>query len=164
MIVGQPGGGKSWLAREIGARTGLPVFHMDQIHWMPGWVERPRAEKIAMAQAVEAQEAWVFEGGLSATYQTRLARADTLIVLDTALGLRLWRVFWRTLRDYGRTRPDLPEGCPENFDPTFWRWIWDTRHTQRDRLYTLAASAPPHVTCHILRNPREVARYLDGLT
>ncbi|SFG18205.1 hypothetical protein SAMN04488020_101426 [Palleronia marisminoris] len=29
MIVGQPRAGKSTLARELGARTGLPVVHID---------------------------------------------------------------------------------------------------------------------------------------
>jgi adenylate kinase family enzyme len=36
MIVGQPGSGKSWLAGQIGKRLGLPVHHMDHIHWQPG--------------------------------------------------------------------------------------------------------------------------------
>ncbi len=63
MIVGGPGSGKSTLAREVGARLGLPVFHMDQIHWQENWVERPLVEKIPMAKAVVAQDAWVFEGG-----------------------------------------------------------------------------------------------------
>lgn len=48
MIVGQPGAGKSYLARAMGQKTGLPVQHMDMIHWKPGWVERDKAEKLAM--------------------------------------------------------------------------------------------------------------------
>lgn len=36
MIVGGPGAGKLWLARDLGRISGLPVFHMDQIHWKPG--------------------------------------------------------------------------------------------------------------------------------
>ena len=44
MIVGQPGAGKSTLAREIGAITHLPVVHIDLIHWRAGWVERTGAE------------------------------------------------------------------------------------------------------------------------
>lgn len=38
MIIGQPGSGKSTLAREMGKHTGLPVVHIDTIHWQPGWV------------------------------------------------------------------------------------------------------------------------------
>lgn len=34
MIVGQPGSGKSTLARKLGEHTGLPVVHIDTIHWL----------------------------------------------------------------------------------------------------------------------------------
>lgn len=163
MIVGQPGSGKSTLARALGARTGLPVHHMDRIHWMPGWVERPRAEKMALANAVEAGEAWIFEGGLSSTYANRLARCDTLVVLDMALPLRAWRVARRTLRDYGRTRPDLPENCPEQADPEFWRFIWRTRHTARARILRLVDEAGPGVAVHCLRRPVDVRRFLAAV-
>lgn len=60
MLVGGPGSGKSTLARWLSAETGLPVFHMDHIHWKSGWVERERAEKVEMARAIEAQEFWIF--------------------------------------------------------------------------------------------------------
>lgn len=36
MIFGGAGSGKSTLARKIGARTGLPVIHIDPIYWEPG--------------------------------------------------------------------------------------------------------------------------------
>ena len=54
MVIGQPGSGKSTFARSLGAATGLPVHHMDHIHWMSGWQERPRAEKLRMVREVEA--------------------------------------------------------------------------------------------------------------
>ncbi len=163
MIVGQPGGGKSWLARAIGARTGLPVHHMDMIHWMPGWVERPQPQKIDMARAVEDSDAWVFEGGLSSTYYSRLARADTLIVLDMPFLLRCWRVFTRTLRDYGRSRADLPPDCPEQFSAEFWHFIWTTRNTNRARMYALIDKADRQTTVHVLKSRRDVARFLKTL-
>jgi adenylate kinase family enzyme len=36
MIIGRPGSGKSTLARELGRITGLPLVHIDHIHWEPG--------------------------------------------------------------------------------------------------------------------------------
>ena len=89
MIVGQPGAGKSTLARQLGARTGLPVVHIDHIHWTPGWVEREREEKLAMMRAAEREESWIIEGGLSATWDTRLPRADTVIGGSSSQAARL---------------------------------------------------------------------------
>ena len=57
MIGGGPGAGKSTLARALGARAGLPVIHIDPIHWMPGWVERPAAEKARLRREVHMRDA-----------------------------------------------------------------------------------------------------------
>lgn len=160
MILGQPGSGKSTLARQLGEIAGLPVVHVDLIHWMPGWQERPTDEKIRLARIEEAKEAWIFEGGLSRTWDTRLARADTLIWLDLPLWLRAWRVFCRTLKDYGRSRADLPEDCPERFDREFWAWIWNTRNTGRQKMGACVQAAPPEKRVFHLRHPREVRAFL----
>ena len=163
MIVGQPGSGKSTLARALGARTGLPVIHMDHIHWKPGWIERDRAEKDRLVREAHAGEAWVFEGGHSATYGERLARADTLIWLDVPLGLRLRRVVTRTFRHRGRTRPDLPEGCPERLGnlPEFVRFIWRSRRTSRERIARLVTEAGPGTEVVILSSGAQVESYLS---
>ena len=163
MIVGQPGSGKSTLARALGARTGLPVVHIDRIHWRSGWIERSQEEKSRLCREVEARDDWVVEGGHSATWDTRVARADLLVWLDRPVGLRLWRVLRRSLTDLGRTRPDLPEGCPEQIRnlPRFLTFIWRTRRTAHNRLAQLAAQAPCPVVR--LRTNREVAGFLAGL-
>lgn len=166
MIVGQPGSGKSTLARMLGQVTGLPVFHMDRIHWMAGWVERPQSEKIAMARAVEAQDLWIFEGGLSVTWPERSARADLVVWLDVPLWRRMWRVARRSVVHHGQVRPDLPEGCPERLGPEtlpFWRWIWDTRHSGRRGIERLLAGLPPDKRVVRLTTVAGVQRFLAGL-
>jgi adenylate kinase family enzyme len=167
MILGQPGAGKSTLARIIGARTGLPVFHIDHIHWQAGWIERPRAEKTRLCHAVEAQECWIFEGGHSATWANRLARADLVVWLDIPVTTRFLRVLWRTLHDYGKNRPDLPAGCPEGFGREtlpFWQFIWRTRHTARARIARLCADAPPDKMVVHLQDQSQITVFLDSLT
>jgi len=164
MIIGQPGSGKSTLARALGAVTGLPVVHIDQIHWQSGWIERANADKDRLCAEVHASPRWIFEGGRSVTWPDRLHRADTLIWLDLPLGLRLWRVLRRTLRHYGRTRPDLPAGCPERFSAEFLLWIWRTRHSGRALAGRLYASAPADKALHHLTSPRQVAAFLADQT
>ncbi len=165
MICGGPGSGKSTLARMMGARLGLPVYHMDHIHWLPGWTPRPAADKIPMVRAIIAQDHWVFEGGNSATYADRAARADTLIWLDLPVWLRFRRVVWRTIRDHGKTRPDMAPDCREGFHHEtlpFWLWIWQTRKTARARLARLAAETTDLDVIH-LKSPSQVAAFLASL-
>ena len=163
MIIGPPGSGKSTLARELGGITHLPVVHIDRIHWRSGWVERGPEEKTRLCREVHARPAWIFEGGHSRTWDERLARADTLIWLDMPIGLRLYRVTWRTLRWYGRSRPDLPDGCPEQLSAEFYAFIWRTRKTQRAKSAALLASAQDWQAVHHLRSPAAVRRYLAAL-
>ncbi|MEM8790377.1 MAG: DNA topology modulation protein FlaR [Pseudomonadota bacterium] len=163
MIVGGPGSGKSTLARLLGDKTSLPVYHMDLIHWKPGWVERGKAEKLVLAREVEARERWIFEGGLSTTYAERAMRADTLIWLDFPLWRRYVRVIWRTLKQRGKTRPDLPENCPERFDREFLHFIWRTRQSSRRSVIALIEKPYPHLDVHILRSLTEVRAFLHGI-
>ena len=165
MIVGQPGSGMSTLAREVGGKTGLPVEHIDHIHWQPGWLERPRDEKTRLCHEVEAREQWIFEGGHSATWRNRLARADMLIWLDLPLPLRLRRVVKRTVVWRGRNRPDLPEGCPEGFHREtlpFWRYIWRTRRSGRSNIQRLWYSAPEGKAKVRLTSRADVRRFLNS--
>ncbi|APX12236.1 AAA family ATPase [Tateyamaria omphalii] len=164
MIIGQPGSGKSTLAGQLGDKTFLHVIHIDLIHWTSGWVERAAQEKSAMTLDVIAKPTWIFEGGHSRTWPQRLDRADTLIWLDLPLGLRLRRVLWRTIKHYGRSRPDLPEGCPEQFSAEFLSYIWRTRHTSRANMRALYDGAPADKTKYHLTSPAAVRRFLDGLS
>jgi adenylate kinase family enzyme len=166
MIVGGPGSGKSTLARTIGARTGLPVYHMDLIHWQENWVERPRPQRWKLAAEIETRDRWVFEGGLSRTYDSRLARADVLIWLDLPVGLRLWRVTKRLFRYLGQNRPDLPQGCAERIHPETWafyRFIWTHRHRSRDKIVQLIERHEGAAQIIHLRRPDEVAAYVAQL-
>ncbi len=160
MIIGQPGSGKSTLARLLGEKLGLPVVYIDQIHWCSGWVERSSHEKTSLVSEVHARDSWIFEGGHSATWPERLNRADVLIWLDFPLSVRAWRIFWRTLNYYGKSRPDLPAGCPERFNWEFSLWIWKTRRSNRQNALRLYESVPIGKSKLCLRSQSEVQALL----
>ncbi len=162
MIIGGSGAGKSTLARNLGARLNLPVYHMDrEVHWLPGWVERPAKDKAAIVTAIAARDEWVFEGGHSSTYRQRLARADLLIWVDAPFWRRLWRVTWRALTGLGQSRPDLADNCPETLKnlPEFWRFLWSTRKSAPEKLARIYAEAD--LPKHHLRSFAEIDAFLE---
>ncbi len=165
MIIGQPGSGKSTLARKLGERTGLPVVHIDTIHWQPGWIERSRDEKTRLCHEVEARERWIFEGGHSTTWNNRLARADMLIWIDRAAPLRFWRVLLRTMLNRGRSRPDLPDNCPELLTnlPEFFRFMWRTKTSSREAIKRFVATVPSGCRVVCLRSNRDTDVFLASM-
>ncbi|MEM8868927.1 MAG: DNA topology modulation protein FlaR [Pseudomonadota bacterium] len=166
MIVGAPGSGKSTLARQMGGRLGLPVVHMDHIHWRAGWVERAQSEKTEMLEAVYSTPQWIVEGGHSRSFAQRVARAQMMVWLDVPVGLRLWRVLRRSWRFRGQVRPDLPEGCPEEIG---WRtvefvsFILRTRRQSRARIAAIAAAPPAHLQVVRLGSLPQVRDFLERL-
>ncbi len=140
MVMGPPGAGKSTLARQLGAFFGLPVFHLDQVWWRPGWIEAPPDAFRADVERIAALPAWVIDGNFTATIVPRLCAADTLIYLDCPNWLSLLRVIRRTISGYGRIRPDMPAGCLERFELEFLRFVWAYNRTRRARNLALIES------------------------
>lgn len=133
LVIGSPGAGKSTLAHAVAERTDLPLFHLDQMFWLPGWVERDRDAGRAELAGVLAGERWIIDGNYGSTMPQRVARADTVIWLDYPTSLCLARVFKRWWQYRGRARPDMTEGCPENLNLEFLLYVMNFRRAWRQR-------------------------------
>lgn len=128
LVLGLSGAGKSTWARRLAAGYGVPLLHLDTVHWLPGWVERDLTDERALVgEFLDENGAWVIEGGYSDVhFERRLAEADRIYVLLAPRLVRLWRVGRRWLTYRGTNRPDITEGCPEKLDLEFIKWIlWD---------------------------------------
>ncbi len=163
MIIGGPGSGKSTLARSLGARLGLPVTHIDQLNFGPGWIEVDRAQRDANLRAIIANSRWIIDGNYSSTADDRMARADTLIWLDVPIWRRLWRVAARTWRYYGQSRPDLAEGCPERVSLDFIQYILTSNRRQRAKAADRYTRMKTKGAAFRLCTRQDVASFLDGL-
>lgn len=165
MIVGGPGSGKSTLAIELSKRSGLTVYHMDHIHYESGWIERSQEQKDRLSNEIHMLDSWIFEGGHSRTYAQRVQRADTFIWLDFPVWLRIFRVLRRSVQYYGRSRPDLPEGCPEQFNFQtfeFLRFIWRTR--KASKLLEIYNNPPAHLRAYRIDSNEAAKDLLDRIT
>ena len=124
VVIGCSGAGKSTFARILGELTGLPVTHIDQLFWEPGWVMAPQTVYLERLGAVVERETWIIEGVNASTLDLRLPRTDLVIWLDRSRWVCLWRVARRIATSYGQVRPDMAPGCPEQIDFEFFRYIW----------------------------------------
>ena len=161
MVIGCGGAGKSTLARGIAARTGLPLVHLDRHYWRPGWQEPDKQawrEQVAVLAAVPR---WIMDGNYGDTIDLRLARADTVIVLDPPPWRCLLGVLTRAARWYGRSREDMAPGCPERIDGAFLLYVWSYRRTHRPRVLALLRDFPGD-RVH-LRSRRAARGYLATL-
>ncbi len=161
LILGCSGAGKSTLSLALAARTGLPVIHLDKHYWRAGWVEPPKEEWRVQVAALTAKPEWIMDGNYGGTVVDRLAVADTAVVLDFSTATCLWRVTKRIAAGYGRTRPDLADGCPEQIDLAFFRYVVRFRRNQRPRLMSALKGFGGRAV--ILTRPSEVPEFLDGL-
>jgi adenylate kinase family enzyme len=133
LIVGPCGAGKSTLARHLGARLNLPIFHLDQLNWHPGWIEGTKAELRAKVAEITAGERWLIDGTYGSTLTERLPHADTVVYLDYPVRLCVSRLLQRIRTYRGRSRPDMPENCPERLDLAFLWYVmrWNAGPGQR---------------------------------
>ncbi len=134
LIVGSCGSGKSTLARSLHETTGLPVVHLDALHWLPGWRERPREEFDALLMAELEKPRWIIDGNFSRTLPLRLKYCDAVIWLDYNRFTCLWGVIKRVAGSLGRTRPDMGAGCPERFDWDFMKFVWNFNRQNRPKM------------------------------
>jgi adenylate kinase family enzyme len=133
IVMGPPGSGKSALARELGWRYNLPVFHLDQAYWQPGWIETPPEVFRDEVERIASLPTWVIDGNYVDTIGPRFRAADTVVYLDVPTWLCMLRIVGRIVLSYGRVRPDAAPGCPERVDFGFLRFAWNWNRMRRAR-------------------------------
>ena len=161
IILGSPGAGKRTFSFALAERTGLPVYHLDQMFWRAGWVSVTKEDFDAKLAETLTKEEWIIDGNYSRTIPMRLEKCDTVFYLDYPRLVCFFGVVRRVLGSLGKTRPDMAEGCPERFDLEFLQYTWKFRKKQRAGILALLEGANAEI--HIFRSRKEAKRYLDGM-
>lgn len=120
-VTGNAGVGKSTLASLLGDHLGLPVVGLDQVVWRPGWGKTPSPERERLEREIASRPAWIVDG------VSRIIReaADTIVFIDFPRRIAISRCAMRNWRYLFRSRPGLPERCPEVLiAPRLLRTIW----------------------------------------
>lgn len=164
-VIGVTGAGKSTFARQLQDKTGLPLFHTDSVIWKNGW-QHPASndDLLAFIDNATAHPEWLLEGYLGYTApvpDTRLQRADLVVVLDYHRIRLAWHVLKRTIRYHGRHRPEFPAECKEKLKWRLFRKLGNYLCVKnlRDNLNAWTAHIPPE---KILRftSPAQAEKWL----
>ncbi len=163
LILGPGGAGKSTLARKLAERLDLPLIHLDQHYWQPGWVPMDADKWPDVVADLTARDRWVMDGNFGGTLHLRLPRADLVVFLDVNRWQSLWGAFTRVLKQSGQVRSDMAAGCPERFDPEFFIWLWNFPRDSKPELEAAFARHPQTQVVR-LRSRNAVGKWLGALS
>ncbi len=120
-ITGNAGAGKTTLGKTIANDLDLPFFGLDGIVWQPNWQKTPPEERKRLEEELIDKPEWVIEGVSNLVRRS----ADVTVFLDVPRTKCFIRATKRTLPNLFKTRPELPENCPEyKIIPQLIRIIW----------------------------------------
>lgn len=161
LIIGNAGGGKSTLAKRLSRAKGLPLHHLDQLQWNPGWVATPLDEFHRLHDKLVATEYWIIDG--FATWESierRFEAADTIIFVDHPLWVHYWWAVKRQAKCVFRPRPEFVEGCPMlPMTGKLLKMIWQVHRDARPRLLAFVRRFGSGRHVYHIRSPRQLRRF-----
>ena len=163
LVIGCGGAGKSMFARAMGRRTSLPVVHLDQLYWQPGWVKTESTEWNRVVEEALSADCWIMDGNYGGTLARRFQACDAVVFLDLPRWRCIARVLKRRVAALWRAREDAAPGCPDRLTWQFVVWIWNYRRLRRPGILEQLRHLEPPKQTHILHSNSEVRRFLNTL-
>lgn len=166
LILGSSGSGKSTLARQLGTILDLPVVHLDQHYWNPGWEPTPKDAWYKEVQTIIKEPTWIIDGNYRSTLNMRIQAADTIIFLDLPANLCARRAIKRRFMYLNHPRPDISRGCKERLldpkFPKFVRWILDYPNRARPDVIRRLSQYGEGKQIFWLQSTQEVQDFLNS--
>ena len=164
LVIGSGGAGKSTFAGRLGRILNIEVIHLDVLYWNAGWVETPKPKWRKTVEELVKRDSWIIDGNYSGTFDIRFEACDTVIFLDVARPVCLWRVLKRRMVYRHRGRSDMAEGCHEKFNLEFLRWIWGYPKRTRPTVLNLLEKYSQSKAAIYLRTRSEIEECLLRVT
>ncbi|MBQ9551740.1 MAG: hypothetical protein IJU96_03150 [Clostridia bacterium] len=162
LVVGNDGSGKTYFARQLSEKLGLPLVHLDKEYFRKGWGILPREEWLNRHRQLLEEDEWIIDGYYPHTLKERFLCADAVVYLDVP-NLLCYRHLLKRNKEYKTTsRPDLPEKCPEFLRPEQFRAIRTFNKTERNRVYSYMKRYPRKFM-FVLHSDYEAEDFLDEL-
>jgi adenylate kinase family enzyme len=120
IIIGCSGSGKSYFARKLRDKTGLPLYHLDNIWWRSDGTNIERVEFDSILGELLGRDEWIIDGNYKRTMERRMDACDTVFFFDLPTEVCLEGIRERK----GKERSDMAwKGAPEHDDAEFVEFI-----------------------------------------
>ena len=162
-IVGSSGSGKTFLSQELARKLSIPLYELDNIHWVNDGAqkstERNEASRDALLSRILAQKSWIIEGVYYKWLADSFAQADIIIILNAPTFLRSYRILKRYL--FSKL------GLTTSNDPTLkaaWENVmWGINYSKNKLPVVLEMTEKYENKRFILSSKDDVRRFLKSL-
>ncbi len=134
IIIGCSGSGKSFFARALAEKTGIPLCHLDLIWWREDGTNIEREEFDGRLSEILSQDEWLIDGNYQRTMERRMQACDTVFFFDIPLEDRIAGIKERK----GKPRVDIAWQSPlEDEDEEFMSFVKAYNENNRPRVIEL---------------------------
>ena len=136
-IIGGPGSGKSFFARQLFEKLSIPSYDLDNIFWdqkandyNTKTEERIRGKLLG---EIMKKDRWVVEGVYYRWVNESFEGADKIVILNTPLAVRNWRIFVRFIKRKMRIVKSKSEKFTDFVNLFLWNSKFDSDNLIRIR-------------------------------
>lgn len=163
LIIGCSGAGKTTLSIKLVQKLGIELISLDQNYWNAGWTKPSKIEWSRRVGILMKKDRWIIDGNYGGTLELRIKRADTVIFLNYSTVVCLTRVIKRTIRYYGKRRPEMASGCRERFNLEFILYVLNFKRLRVPIIVKMLDKFKKDKEVYVFRNDVEVDFFLRNI-
>ncbi|HWD37535.1 MAG TPA: hypothetical protein VG944_01690 [Fimbriimonas sp.] len=164
LIYGVTGSGKTTFAAKLSERTGIAWHSVDDLTWLPGWIQVPDEEQEEKIKAICEGPSWILDTAYAKWHQIPLSRAELIVALDYPRWLSFRRLLVRCIKRLfdGKTVCNGNRESLRNVLSKNSLLLWHIRSwpRKRERVEGWCRSGLP---VKRFRHPRDAERWLQSL-
>ena len=162
-VVGSPGAGKTTFVRKLGAKTGLPIVHLDFYYHQTehDYYNNKEAWIARVGELINTDE-WIMDGNYTSSLELRFERADTIIFFDVPRRVAMQGVMKRRIQYHNKLREEMPSDWTEKANLEFLRYVWGFKRDKTEKIMK-AIKGSPDKKVIIFKNRKQADEYLKNL-